>query len=156
MSLKRFTVFFSLFATAQVAVGSGKHYLTLVGELFGAVESPRLIRDFCEVASPSTAKANARLYEEWRSRHKDLLDAVAVQVAHADARLKKQSPPADAESFDQMRSNMKNNLEEILRPQTSEEMMAFCKMYPQFLEKKDAEAATSIRELSRPHQDLGR
>ena len=138
---------FAFLIAAQLALASGKSYMDLVGELFGSVESPSLIRDFCATRSPGTASENARLYDEWRSRHLDLLEAVAIQVAHADVRLAHQNPPADAESFAQIRSNMKAKIEESMRQKSPEWIVQFCSTYPKFIEKKDEEAKTSISQL---------
>ena len=137
----------ALLVLAQLALASGKSYMDLVGQLFGFVESPQLVRDFCATRSPQTASRNARLYDEWRSRNSKLLDAVATQVAHAEIRLARQNPPADAKSFDEIRGNMKTKLEDTLQQQTPEWIDGFCAAYPKLIEKKDEEAKTSIQEL---------
>ncbi len=135
---------------AQLSLASGKSYMDLVGQLFGFVESPKLIRDFCATRSPETASQNARLYDEWRSRNSKLIDAVAIQVAHADIRLARQNPPADAKSFEQIRGNMKAKLEETLQQNTPEWIDKVCAVYPKLIEKKDEEAGTSIQQLLSP------
>jgi len=147
VNLQRHIVLLSLLSVAQPAQPSGSSYMDLVGQLFGSVESPRLIRDFCAARSPGTASENARLYDEWRSRHLELLEAVAIQVAHAEVRLTQQNPPVEAKSFDQIRSNMAAQLDASMKERSPEWIVQFCRTYPRFMEKKDEEARTSIQQL---------
>ena len=147
MNLRRHMVLFSLLSVVQPAQPSGSSYMDLVGQLFGSVESPRLIRDFCAARSPGTASENARLYDDWRSRHLELLEAVAIQVAHAEVRLAQQDPPADAKSFDQIRSNMAAQLAARMKEKSPEWIVQFCSTYPRFIEKKDEETRTAIQQL---------
>ena len=147
MKLQRRIAPFSLLILVPLALASGNSYLDLVGQLFGSVESPRLIRDFCATRSPDTASGNAKLYDDWQSRHAELLEGVAIQVAHADVRLRRQNPPTDARSFDEIRANMKVKLEETLQQNSPEWISQFCTMYPKYIEKKDEEARTTIKQL---------
>jgi hypothetical protein len=137
-----------LFAVApQLAFASEKTYINMVGKLFGSIESPRVIRDFCAAHSPDNAAENARLYDEWALRNRDLLDTVAIHVAHADVRLKHHEPRGDVESFEQIRTNMRNKLEEEMQPKSAEWIVKFCSFYPKLIEHKDDEVRSSIRQL---------
>lgn len=146
MSSIRCVTSLSLLVAAQVAVASGESYEQLVGKLHGDVESPRLIRDFCATRSPDTAAANAKLYDEWRSRHSQLLADVDVQLDHAGKRVFHKSPPSDPQSYDEIRENMKAKLEETFKDKPSEWIVKFCSAYPKYMEKKDEEARTSLRQ----------
>ena len=147
MNLRRRLLPLLFVAAAQFAVADEKSYFDVVGKLFGSVESPRVIRDFCATHSPDNALEIARLYDDWRFRNADLLDAVEIQVAHADVRLMHQPPPADAESIDKVRTIMSTKLEEAMQEKSPEWIVQFCSAYPKLIEKKDEEAKTSIRQL---------
>jgi hypothetical protein len=147
MNLQRRLVLLLIAVTPQLAPASEKTYIDMVGKLFGSIESPRVIRDFCAAHSPGTAGENARLYDDWALRNRDLLNAAAVQVAHADARLKHHEPRGDVESFDQIRTNMRNKLEEELQLRSAEWIVKFCSVYPKLIENKDEEVRSSIRPL---------
>ena len=129
------------------AFAGGKSYMTLVGELMGAVESPRLIRDSCAAHVPSSANENSRLYDAWKLRHKDLLDAVAEQVLRANARLKKQGAPGGDEPARAMVDALGDALEQSISEMTPGQVTQFCGQYPKLIEKKDVEATTSIPKL---------
>jgi hypothetical protein len=147
MKLRRRIAPFSLLILCPLALASGKSYLYLVGQLFGSAETPRLIRDFCATRSPDTASENAKLYDDWQFRHAELLAGIAIQVAHADVRLRRQNPPADVQSFGEIRANMKAKLEETLQQNSPGRISQFCTMYPKYIEKKDEEARTTIKQL---------
>jgi hypothetical protein len=129
------------------ASAAGKSYMTLVGELIGAVEGPRLTRDSCAVHVPSTADENARLYEVWRMRHKDLLDAVAEQVARANVRLKKQGAPGGDETIKGLIETASQRIEQTMSAVTPDQAAEFCGHYSEYLERKDSEATTSMKDL---------
>lgn len=133
-----------LVVAAPFAFADEKSYLGLVGGLFGSVESPRVIRDFCATHSPGNAAENAKLYDDWRSQHRELLDAVDVHVARADALLRNQKAPSDVKSFEQIRMNMRNSLEEEMRQKSPEWIVRFCSTYPKLIEAKHEAAITSI------------
>jgi hypothetical protein len=126
---------------------AGKSYMTLVGELIGAVEGPRLTRDSCANHVPSSAHENSRLYEAWKMRHKDLLDAVAEQVARANVRLKKQGAPSGDEPTKLMIEAVSQRIEQTMSAVTPDQAAEFCGRYSEYLERKDAEATTSMKEL---------
>jgi len=137
-----------VFALAPAfALAEGKSYMTLVGELVGAAEAPRMIRDYCANRAPGTAVENARLYEGWATRHKDLLGAVAEQLSRANVRLQKQGAPGGERPIEFMRKFAAQQLEQALDGMTPADVVKFCSAYPQYIEKKDKEAETSIREL---------
>lgn len=65
-------------------------YLSLVGELYGAVEFPRLLRDYCGDAQPETRAELASRYEQWATSNAAFLTRVREQYSRADARLQSQ------------------------------------------------------------------
>ena len=129
------------------ALAEGKSYMTLVGELLGAVETPRMIRDYCAKRAPGTDVEFARLYEAWAMSHKELLGAVAEQLSRANVRLKKQGAPGGERPIDFIRNFVARQLEQVLGDMTPADLAKFCSAYPQYIEKKDKDAETSIREL---------
>jgi hypothetical protein len=129
------------------ALAEGKSYMTLVGELMGATESPQMIRDYCAKRTPGTSAEYSRLYEGWATRHKDLLGAVGEQLARANVRLKKQGAPGGDRPIDFMRQMATQKLEQALGGMTSVDVVQYCSGYSQLIDKKDNEAETSIRQL---------
>jgi len=129
------------------AVAAEKSYMTLVGDLLAATESPRMIREYCAKRAPVTDALNTRMYEIWAMRHKDLLGAVAEQLARANVRLKNQGAPGGDRPIDSMRKIASERLEQALLGTTQAEVERYCGGYPQLIEKKDKEAETSIRQL---------
>jgi hypothetical protein len=90
-SIARVVLIAAAVLTAASANAAGKSYMSLLGELVGKAEMPRMLRDICADASPETAKQNARAYEEWAQRNAELLSAVKVQQDRGDVRLAKQA-----------------------------------------------------------------
>jgi hypothetical protein len=88
---KRFVLCVAALCAPVAAVAAGSSYMSLLGELVGKAEMPRMLRDICIEASPETVKQNARAYEEWAQRNADLLSAVKVQQDRGDVRLAKQA-----------------------------------------------------------------
>ena len=70
------------------AVADGQSYMSLVGELYGAVEFPRMLRDYCGAAQPDTKDQVAAQYESWADRNSAFLKRAREQFARADLRLK--------------------------------------------------------------------
>jgi hypothetical protein len=132
---------------SSVAVSAGQSYMTLVGELMGAVESPRAVRDFCTMRSPATAAKNARLYADWKERHKALLDSIDEQIAHANVRLKKQGAPGGDNPAEFMLMSVRSVLEERLDGMSKSQVKDFCGNYSAMIKSKDEEASTSIPRL---------
>ena len=138
---------------ALVALGSGaalaeeRSYMSLVGELLGAVESPRMFRDGCAKRVPATSAQNARLYDDWRARHKALLDAADEQIARANERLKKQAAPAAGDPVSNMKESATRTYDEHLDKMTSPEVNEYCGSYAAFLKFKDDEFKSSVPNL---------
>ena len=69
--------------SAQAAVAQGESYMALVGELVGAVESPRVVMETC-VARKSGRRGDLQpAFEAWRARHAALLTQVDAHLARA-------------------------------------------------------------------------
>lgn len=134
------------FASAA-AFAEGKSYMALVGELMGSIESPRMIRDYCAANSPDTAAENSRLYEAWKERHKELLQAIADQVARANIRMKKQGAGGGDEPSKVMVATAEKSLTERMQQLTPDQLKQLCAGFPALIEKKEREATTSIPEL---------
>ena len=84
--------------SAQAAVAQGESYMALVGELVGAVESPRVVMETC-VARKSGRRGDLQpAFEAWRARHAALLTQVDAHLARADARLRAENPDSGARS----------------------------------------------------------
>lgn len=128
-------------------LAEGKSYMTLIGELMAATESPRMIREYCAKRAPVYDALYTRMYEIWSMRHKDLLAAVAEQLARANVRLKNQGAPGGDRPIDSMRQIASERLEQHLGGMTQAEVAQYCSGYPQLIEKKDKDAETSIRQL---------
>lgn len=91
MSIARVVLIVAAALAAASANAAGQSYMSLLGELVGKAEMPRMLRDICVDASPETVSQNARAYEEWAQRNADLLSAVKVQQERGDVRLAKQA-----------------------------------------------------------------
>lgn len=143
--LRHFLLALSLVSGAALA--EGKSYMALVGELLGSVETPRIVRDVCATRSPATADTNAHLYEDWKARHKELLDAIDEQIARATVRLKKQGANDGEPSMQEMVMAIQGVLEGQLDGMSKSQVQEICGRYPDLIKKKDAEASTSIQNL---------
>jgi hypothetical protein len=136
------------FLVAPCAVlASGKSYMALVGELVGSVQSPRIIRDYCAVHSPSTAVRYAKLYDEWAARHGALLAAIDEQAARAAVRLKKQGAPGGDKPIEWLIATITDSVLAKFDGYSSAQAEQVCSGYPKLLEAKDEEAEGEIPRL---------
>ena len=136
-----------IFALGSAAVlADGRSYMALAGELMGMVEGAGMVRDACAARSPSTEAANARLYENWKRRHKAVLDAAREQLAHANERLKRQGAPGE-DPIEGMLAAGRSLLEEHLDGMTPSQLREYCGAYSALIEFKDREASTSLPKL---------
>jgi hypothetical protein len=129
------------------ALAEGQSYMSLVGELLGAVETPRMFRDGCAMRVPATAAERAQLYDEWRVRHKALLDAADEQVARANERLKKQAAPETVDPVSKMKEAASRMFDEHLDKMTSQDLKEYCGSYAAYLKYKDDEFKNSVPQL---------
>jgi len=120
--------------------------MSFVGELVGMVEGASMVRDACAVRSPSTAKANSRLHEAWKARHKAVLDAARSKIADANERLKKESAPGE-DPIESMLTTARGMLDEHLAGMNPSEVQEYCGAYADLIGLKDREATTSIPKL---------
>ena len=117
--------------------------MMLAGDLAGAVEGPRVIRDVCVSRFPKRRAEFEDAYSGWRARHADLLKAVDEQISRANAQLQKQGAPAGA--------SVVTTIDAILHRQFDKLDAAgakkLCDSYPQILKSKDAEMTSSVPAL---------
>ncbi len=130
-------------AWAATEPGQGKTYMMLAGDLAGAVESPRVIRDVCVAHFPKRSMEFDVAYTEWRARHADLLKAIDDQIARANARLVSQGAPEGA--------SVVTTIDAILHRQfdtlDAAKAKKLCDSYPQILKTKDGEMTSSVPAL---------
>jgi hypothetical protein len=84
-----------LLLIAAATIGSsvlaaGESYMSLVGQLYGAVELPRLAKDYCGSAQPSLKSSITTAYESWERRNESFLTKSREQFSRANARMKKE------------------------------------------------------------------
>jgi hypothetical protein len=133
-----------LLGTAWAAdPGQGKSYMMLAGDLAGAVEGPRVIRDVCVSHFPKRRAEFEDAYSAWRARHADQLKAVDEQIGRANAQLQKQGAPAG--------TSVVTTIDAILHRQfdtlDAAKAKKLCDSYPQILKSKDEEMTSSIPAL---------
>ncbi len=143
----RHSVALLLLAFPVVTIAAGQPYMSLVGELLGAVESPRMVRDFCAAKSPATVRENAQAFEAWHTRHTDLLSAVELQVERANQRLKRQGAPGGERPIAALYDLANRQIATVLGGKSAQDIASFCRAYPTWMKTKDNEAATSIPKL---------
>jgi hypothetical protein len=123
--------------------GQGKSYMMLAGDLAGAVEGPRVIKDVCVSRFPRRRAEFEQAWSDWRARHADLLKAVDEQISKANARLEKQGAPAGA--------SVVTTIDAILHRQfdalDAGKAKKLCDSYPQILKSKDEEMTSSVPAL---------
>jgi hypothetical protein len=137
------------------AIAAERSYMSLIGELIGMVEGARMVRDVCAVRSPSTAAANSRLLDSWKTRHKPVLDAAASQISSANDRMKKQGAPGENPVKDMLTAGQ-GLLEKHLAGMTPAQVREYCGAYPDLIDLKDREATTSIPEILKLLSDADR
>lgn len=126
------------------AVAQGESYMALVGELVGAVESPRVVMETC-VARKSGRRGELQpAFEAWRARHGTLLGQVDAQLARADARLRADNPDSGARSVaDAMNRILQRRYESL----DAAALRQLCGRYPEMLRAKDLEMQAEVPAL---------
>jgi hypothetical protein len=123
--------------------GQGKSYMMLAGDLAGAVEGPRVIKDFCVARFPKRRMEFEQAYTDWHARHGDLLKAIDEQIGRANSQLEKQGAPAGA--------SVVTTIDAILHRQfdtlDNAKAKKLCDSYPDVLKAKDEEMASSVPAL---------
>jgi len=136
-----------ILVTSNAALAGGQSYMSLVGELVGSVQSPRIFRDYCAVHSPSTAARYAKLYDDWSERHRTLLEAIDEQAVRAAVRMKRQGAPGGDKPVEWIIEAVKNSILanfDGLSPAQAEQV---CSGYPKLLKTKDEDAEAEIPKL---------
>jgi hypothetical protein len=144
-STRRLLVLLALCSFAALA--EERSYMSLVGELLGAVEAPRMFRDGCAKRLPATAAERARLYDEWRARHKALLDSADEQIARANERLKKEATPGTDDPVSIMKETISRMYDEHLGKMSPQELNEYCGDYASYINSKDDEFKSSVPNL---------
>jgi hypothetical protein len=130
-------------AWAVSAPGQGKSYMMLVGDLVGAVETPRLIQEVCGSRFPKRRTEFADAYSQWRTRHEELLKAIDEQVARANVRLERQGAPPGASVVTTIDGILQRRFDTLDASRTKQ----LCDAYPQTLKAKDEEMKSSVPTL---------
>jgi len=118
---------------------AGQSYMSLAGELVGAVESLRMLRDICAEVAPASAAQNTRAYEEWAARNSDLLTRVKTQRDRMDERL----PKSTAEVV----ALLQSRLSAQLRAASADSQRRLCARYPQLITSSEKDRAGEISAL---------
>jgi hypothetical protein len=123
--------------------GQGKSYMMLAGDLAGAVEGPRVIKDVCVSRFPKRRAEFEDAYSAWRASHGDLLKAIDEQIARANTRLQRQGAPPGA--------SVVTTIDAILHRQfdtlDAAKAKKLCESYPQIRKAKDEEMTSSVPAL---------
>jgi hypothetical protein len=130
-------------AWAASATGQGKSYMMLVGDLVGAVETPRLIQEVCGSRFPKRRTEFADAYSQWRARHEDVLKAIDEQVARANVRLERQGAPPGASVVTTINGILQRRFDTL----DAAGIRQLCGAYPQTLKAKDEEMKSSVPTL---------
>lgn len=134
----------SFAAWSATAYAQEPPYMTLVGELAGAVESPRVVMETCVARKSGRRGEYLPAYEAWRTRHAALLAEVDAQLARADARLKRDNPASGANSVaDAMTRILQRRYESL----DASALRQVCGRYAEMLRSKDVEMTDSVPRL---------
>ena len=129
-----------------VSLVQGQPYMAMVGELVGAIESPRVVMETCVAGRAGRRAEYQRAYEAWRTRHASVLAQVEAQLARADERLQRDNPESGARSVADAMNRILQRRYESLDPGPLRQL---CDRYPDMLRAKDVEMETSVPELLR-------
>jgi len=124
-----------LATVCSIGFAAGKSYLFLVGELYAGVELPRLAKEYCATAQPSTSKTIGSQYEAWSERNAAFLSRAREQFARANERLK--SEGASLASADAT----------LLQRIKTVDSGKFCRAYADVLKAKEKQFGTDLGEL---------
>lgn len=109
--------------------------MSLVGQLYGGVELPRIAKDFCSTAQPSTKADIAAKYDSWATRNAPFLSRARQQFSRANDRLK-----PEGASLAQMEPL-------VLQQLRSQDSKAFCASFADLLEMKEQQFTSDLRRL---------
>ena len=128
-------------------------YMTLVGELVGAVDSPRVVMETCVTRKAGRREQLKSAYDGWRARHAPLLAQVDEQLSHADARLRRDNPAAGAGSVSEAMTRILQRRYDAL---DAAGLRQLCGRYDEMLRAKDVEMDAAIPELLKRVSDADR
>jgi hypothetical protein len=129
---------FSFHASGEQSTDSTGEYAIDLGQVYGAAQSVKFMKEICNEAFPAFTKANDSAYQKWRARYLPFLQelekhwtAFAWQEAEADPKRHTEFLTHIAEHFDQYKQGLKKQMEcdgpEAFRKQ--------CELYPVYLTK---------------------
>ena len=127
-----------LIAIATVSNGApaaGESYMSLAGQLYGAVELPRLAKDHCASVQPSVKESITESFDSWAKRNEPFLTKAREQFSRANVRLKKQG--ASLALLDEMTLNK-------LRSVDSKQ---FCQSYASLLSMAERQFSSDTKQL---------
>ena len=142
----------SIFAGAP-ALAQQPPYMTLVGELVGAVDSPRVVMETCVARKVGRREQFQVAYDAWRARHAGVLAQVDEQLSHADARLRRDNPAAGTGSVAEAMTRILQRRYEAL---DAAGLRQLCGRYAEMLRAKDVEMDGAIPQLLKRVADADR
>lgn len=140
-------------STIVPAVAQQAPYMTLVGELVGAVDSPRVVLETCVARKAGRREPLQGAYDAWRARHATLLAQVDAQLSQADARLRRDNPDAGAGSVAEAMTRILRRRYEAL---DAAGLRQLCSRYDEMLRAKDVEMEGAIPALLQRVTDADR
>lgn len=115
--------------------------MTLVAELVGIVESPRYLQAACSRRLPDTTASLLAEYRAWRTRHAQVLDAVARQAERASARARREGSRVSMADLSAAGAQvMRDRMDGLGEAQARE----ICRQYSELLRDKDVAMAESV------------
>jgi hypothetical protein len=138
---------------AAPALAQQPPYMTLVGELVGAIDSPRVVMETCVTRKAGRREALKASYDAWRARHAPLLAQVDEQLSHADARLRRDNPAAGTGSVAEAMTRILQRRYDAL---DAAGLRQLCGRYDEMLRAKDVEMEATIPELLKRVSDADR
>ena len=116
-------------------LAAGESYMSLVGQLYGAVELPRLAKDHCGKVQPSLTAPITEAYEVWAKRNAAVLGKAREQLSRADARARKEG--VSLSQFDEMLRGQFRSLD----------AKQFCQRYADLLSSKERQFNSDVKQL---------
>lgn len=123
--------------------------MSVAGELIAALELPRLMARHCMKVAPELADTNARALQDWLGRNAALFDLAREEIRRAQRYLALPSTPKEAglETVEQMLVILQAGVSAKLSASGPEAEYAFCRAFPEYLARIEAERTREIAGL---------
>ncbi|MFT3905727.1 MAG: hypothetical protein QM718_05435 [Steroidobacteraceae bacterium] len=119
-------------------------YAARVSELLGAVESPRLIHDYCVAKQSASSKDVETQYAAWRKQNRALLTGIDQEIALGR---KLPAPDSASPTVAFVAEMVDTTFTEKLRQYSAEQGAQICATYGSFLKSKNLEMQNSVPAL---------